>query len=238
MSGETCWLQMTRNHIRQRQRWASFQSPHSWEWRNRKYHELIHQVYRYKPRLPGNTLAGISGSYLRARRGHMRGSYPRALPTNSLILVARRIMLEHSKHSITSCNTTASFTAKASFSSLPPTHSSCQMQLFPSPQDTCFPNPGLWLRPSSSLMDSAQPPRSLLFPTVLPDHSRPRCFHSSSTLSSLKAHTLLCSNYTSQRLFSLYLPKITLLQRGKKAEVPFLASNSVSISEATPLPVS
>lgn len=67
---------------------ASFQSPHSQLRRNRKRHELIHQMYRYNPCSPSNTLARIGDSYLGVRRGHVGGSHPVALPPNFLVPVA------------------------------------------------------------------------------------------------------------------------------------------------------
>lgn len=55
------------------------------------------------PCSPGNTLAGISESYLRATRGHVRGSHHVALPPRFLVLVAILIMLKHSSQSIMFC---------------------------------------------------------------------------------------------------------------------------------------
>lgn len=143
-----------------------------------------------QPCSPSNTLAGISDSDLGARRGHVRGSHPVAPPPHFLVPVAKMVMLGHSSHSNVSCSTL----------SVAPTASlSLTTSLYPwllpyltiprSPSLPVFPTSELGLQPSFSLMNSAQSSRPLLFPVVLPDHSRPLCFFTSSTLSALKAYT-------------------------------------------------
>lgn len=81
-------------------------------------------------------------------------------------------------------------------------------------------------------MDSAQPSRPLLFPTVLPDHSRPRCFHTSSTLSALKAHALSVAIINPNDSFHFTFQKL-LLQRVKSRRSLSCLQSSVNLRSNT-----